>query len=148
MGTSDSRLLRNGGSDDNDSLKATLARLEAELRAWRGKPQESELSGQQPDRDTGGQWAGDGILPEVDETLSNAHVIASDHDRPSHAPPIETAWEGVDSDFTGAARLDWDGRASVHGAEEGGVLGLPAKPWFAIRALAAKPIRMAIPLVR
>lgn len=111
--------LRNGGSDDNDSLKAALARLEAELRAWRGKPQESELSGQEPVRDTGGHWAGDGILPEVKETLSNAHVIAPDHDRPSHAGPIETAWEGVDSDFTGAGRLDWGSRASVHGAEEG-----------------------------
>src|SRR5208283_5561298 len=105
------------GSDDNDSLKAALARLEAELRAWRGKPQESELSGQEPVPDTSGQWAGDGILPQVEGTLSNAHVIASDHDRPSHAGPIETAWEGVDSNFTGAARLDWGGRASVHGAE-------------------------------
>ncbi len=112
--------LRNGGSDDNDSLKAALARLEAELRAWRGKPQESELSGQQTVRDTGGQWADDGILPEVEETLSNAHVIAPDHDRPSHAGPIETAWEGVDSDFTGAGRLDWGSRASVHGAAEEG----------------------------
>jgi localization factor PodJL len=111
--------LRNGGSDDNDSLKAALARLEAELRAWRGKPQESEVSGQQPVQDTGGQWAGGGILPQVEGTLSNAHVIASDQDRPSHTGPFETAWEGIDSDFTGAGRLDWGGRKSVHGAEEG-----------------------------
>jgi hypothetical protein len=132
--------LRNGGSDDNDSLKAALARLEAELRAWRGKPQESELSGQQPVRDIGDQRAGGGISPEAEGTLSNAHVIAPDDDRPSHAGPIETAWEGVD--WTGAA-----GRVCM-ARKRGRVPGLPAKPWFAMRAIVPEPIRMAIPLVR
>ncbi|MGA7658125.1 MAG: tetratricopeptide repeat protein [Methylocella sp.] len=111
--------LRDGGSDDNDSLKAALARLEAELRAWRGKPQESELSGQQPVRDIGDQRACGGISPEAEGTLSNAHVIAPDQNGPLPAGPIETAWEGVDSDFTGAGRLDWGGGASGHGVEEG-----------------------------
>jgi localization factor PodJL len=36
--------LRNGGSDDNDSLKTALARLETELRAWHGMTRESELN--------------------------------------------------------------------------------------------------------
>lgn len=63
--------LRNGGSNDNDSLKAALTRLEAELRAWRGMPSDGEPSGQEPALETGGQGASERTPPEAVETLSN-----------------------------------------------------------------------------
>jgi localization factor PodJL len=63
--------LRNGGSDDNDSLKAALTRLEAELRAWRGMPNEGAPSGQEPALETGGQGASEGTPREAVETPSN-----------------------------------------------------------------------------
>ena len=64
-------MLRNGVSDDNDSLKAVLTRLEAELLAWRGMPNESGPSGQEPAFETGGQGAGEGTPSIHGESLGS-----------------------------------------------------------------------------
>ena len=64
-------MLRNGVSDDNDSLKASLARLEAELRAWCGMSNEGEPSGQEHAWETGGQGAGEGTPSSHGEPLDS-----------------------------------------------------------------------------
>jgi localization factor PodJL len=53
-------MLRNGVSDDNDSLKASLTWLEAELRAWRGIANDGAPSGQEPAFETSGQGPDEG----------------------------------------------------------------------------------------
>jgi localization factor PodJL len=64
-------MLRNGVSDDNDSLKAVLTRLEAELLAWRGMPNQSGPSGQEPAFETGDQGAGEGTPSIHGESLGS-----------------------------------------------------------------------------
>ena len=107
--------LRNGSSEDNDSLKVALAKLEAELRAWRGMPSESEPSGQQAVAETGGQRS-----PEAEDTAPEANVIGSNKARPSPAGPLlegagtlEPAWGGTGPEVIGEGNLDRGGNAGA-----------------------------------
>ncbi|MDQ6703140.1 MAG: sel1 repeat family protein [Pseudomonadota bacterium] len=116
--------LRQCGPDGNDSLKAALAALEAELRATRRMPAAVEPPGQKTDLQTGSEGA-------AKRTPSVAGEMASNQASPSFAEPIlgdpekdvaalagklENACDDVDRDFGGEG-VDRDGKAGVLGAE-------------------------------
>jgi|GEM_PF-1142456 len=116
--------LRNRGRDGDDSLRAALAGLEAELRASPRMPATVEPPGQQTVLQTGGDGA-------AKRTPSVAVDMASNHPGHSVAEPIlgepekevaalagtlENACDDVDRDFGGEG-VDRDGKAGVPGAE-------------------------------
>ena len=116
--------LRNGGPDDDDSLRAALAGLEAKLQASRRMPATVEPPGQKTALQTGSEGA-------AKQTPSVAGEMASNYARPSLAGPIlgdpekdvaalagklENACDEVDRDFGGEG-VDRDGKAGVLGTE-------------------------------
>jgi len=126
--------LRNGGPDDNDSLRAALAGLEAKFRASRRMPTTVEPPGQTALR-TGSEGA-------AKQTPSVAGEIASNYASPSLAEPIlgdpeqdvaalagklENACDEVDRDFGGTG-VDRDGKDGMLGEEAGhGVCETPVR---------------------
>ena len=116
--------LRNGGPDDNDSLRAALAGLEAKLQASRRMFAMVEPPGQKTARQTGSEDV-------AKQTPSVAGEMASNYARPSLAGPIlgdpekdiaalagklENACDEVDRDLGGEG-VDRDDKAGVLGAE-------------------------------
>lgn len=77
--------LRNGGSPDADSLKTELARLEAELRAWRKIPPEGEVVRQAPAWQARGRKDGDGTPSPTEESQPGTRLLASIQATPSLA---------------------------------------------------------------
>jgi localization factor PodJL len=125
--------LRNRDPEDNDSLRAALAGLEAELRASRRTPVAVEPPRQKTALQTGNEGAAKRTPSVAVEMASTAGEMASDRASPSVGEPIlsdpendvaalsgklESTCDDVDRDFE-AEGVDRDGKAGVLGAEAG-----------------------------
>jgi localization factor PodJL len=118
--------LRNRDPEDNDSLRAALAGLEAELRASRRTPAAVEPPRQKTALQTGNEGAAKRTPSVAVEMASTAGEMASDRASPSVGEPIlsdpendvaalsgklESTCDDVDRDFE-AEGVDRDGKAA------------------------------------
>ena len=89
--------LRNGGADDSDRLKTELARLEAELRVWRGMPGEAPGHAAAPQTDGPGIDGGGGALgAETGEGTGSAAALPF-FDESRVAPSVSNLGESIGS---------------------------------------------------
>ncbi|MGH6833984.1 MAG: hypothetical protein ACREC9_00195 [Methylocella sp.] len=116
--------LRDRGADDNDSLKAALAGLEAELRASRRLPARVEPPRQMTALQTGNggavkrssSAAGEMALNRASRTVAAPILGDQESDVAALAGKHENFCDVVDRDFGGAS-VDRDPKAGVPGAE-------------------------------
>jgi localization factor PodJL len=108
--------LRNRGPDANDSLKAALAGLEAELQASRRRPATVEPPGQETAKQTGSEGAAKRTPSLAGETVAEAILGDPENDVAALAGKLENACDEVDRDFGGEG-VDRDSKAGVLGAE-------------------------------